>query len=161
MRRVVGYSLQYSITPRNDAAALSSWRFRFETPAHPGPDEHVVYTAVVTGVVAGNAPLTYSAMVAYTTSQPWDGPEPPGVRTVSREEAKTMGQDKPFTIDLYRIALLPVTPEWFPRLNEPDHGVLGRAPAKVRQQLEETAETIYRRSPETVQRRGPVWSRRK
>ena len=83
------------------------------------------------------------------------------MRTFSRDEAQTMGQNKPFTMDLRRIAFLPITPEWFPRLNEPDHGVLGRAPAKVRQELQAIAESIYRRSPQNVEELGPLRTRRK
>ena len=75
-------------------------------------------------------------MVAYTTSRAWSGPKPPGVRVFERREAKSMGQDRAFTLDLRRIALLPVTEYWFPFLGRQDRGILGRATKALRQELE-------------------------
>jgi len=98
-------------------------------------------------------------MLAYTTSQPWVGPKPPGVRSFTRAEAAGMGQDKPFTVDLRRMAFVPVTREWFPLLNTADHGVVGRAPKQLRQELEATAMQIFSRHPQNVEQFGPLWPR--
>lgn len=49
--------------------------------------------------------------LAYTTSQPWSGPKPPGIYAYDRDAAAKMGHDRPFTLDLRRLAAVPVTAE--------------------------------------------------
>jgi hypothetical protein len=67
-----------------------------------------------------------------------------------------MGQSRPFTLDLRRIAPLPVTEEWFPDLDTPDHGILGRAPEKLRLLYEAALTELARRRPENIERLGPL-----
>jgi hypothetical protein len=59
------------------------------------------------------------AIVAYTTSQLWPGSRPQGVVAFSTEEAAQLGQARGFVLDLRRMAYLPITPIWFPRLEDP------------------------------------------
>ena len=83
------------------------------------------YTLIVTGAVtatsAGPAsparPPSYQAYVAYTTSRPppHDG-EQPVLSAFSAEQAAELNQRRPFWLHLQRVAFLPVTPQWFPRL---------------------------------------------
>ena len=93
-----------------------------EDPVKPGP-LHVSYG--VSGATAPHGWAAYASMVAYTTSRTWFGPKPPGVRVFERAEVKSMGQDRAFTLDLRRIALLPVTEDWFPFLGRADKGYSG------------------------------------
>lgn len=89
-----------------------------ENPRNPGPDDHLhlVYIADA----AKNNVLTI-----YTTSVSWDPkvPTPIGVMIVKEEQARALGQ-KPFVLDARRIALLPLTTDWFPGLLKPDRGIL-------------------------------------
>ena len=129
-----------------------------ENSVAPGP-RHVGYVAIATeGSIRGS---DYAAILAYTSSQTWSGPTPPGVRRFSRDEAQTVGQQRPFHIDLRRSAFVPITAEWFPRLNEADRGVIGRAPQKLVKELEATLRRIYEHSPQNIERLGPLWPRRR
>ncbi len=65
-----------------------------EAPLRPGP-LHVGYTLAVAAVAGG-----HGVMVAYTTSQPWSGPLPPGVIAFDSEEAASLGQARAFVLDL-------------------------------------------------------------
>ena len=124
-----------------------------ENPAQPGP-RHVGYVAAITSSVRVNA-----VVLAYTTSQPWIGPAPVGVYGFDRDAAAAMGQSRPFTLDLRRMAFVPVTTDWFPDLTATDHGIVGRAPERLRAELERAATELFRRSPEVVERLGPLWRR--
>ncbi len=95
-----------------------------ENPARPGPC-HIGYVALSTTSDQLNA-----VVLAYTTSQPWTGPKPPGLFSFNRDMAIIMGQARAFTLDLRRLAIVPVTVEWFSDLPSPDHGVVGRAPER-------------------------------
>ncbi len=95
-----------------------------EAPLRPGP-LHVAYILAVAAVAGG-----YGVMAAYTTSQPWTGALPQGVLSFDRSAAASLGQSRAFVLDLRRLAYLPLTVAWFPRLTEPDAGVLGRAQSR-------------------------------
>ncbi len=120
-----------------------------EDPARPGP-RHVGYVAASVG--AGNAAAVW---LAYTTSQPWTGPRPSGVYSIDRDRAAGMGQPRPFTLDLRRVAAVPVTAEWFPELDAPDHGIVGRAPERLRLAYEAALTELARRRPENLEMLGP------
>ena len=123
-----------------------------EAPLRPGP-LHVAYTLAVAGVGGG-----HSVMAAYTTSQPWAGTLPQGVIAFDREEAAGLGQARAFVLDLRRLAYLPLTATWFPRVGETDTGVLGRAPKSLRDRVNATATELVKRRPETLSRSGPLWA---
>jgi hypothetical protein len=122
-----------------------------ENPARPGP-RHIAYAVAITSGTSVNA-----VIVAYTTSQPWSGPRPPGVYGFGRGAAAEMGQARPFTLDLRRMAFVPMTVAWFPDLAAGTHGIVGRAPERLRLELELAAKELFRRSPEIVERLGPLW----
>ncbi len=122
-----------------------------EAPLGPGP-LHVAYTLAV-GAVAGG----YGVMAAYTTSQPWDGALPQGVIAFSSEEAAGLGQARAFVLDLRRIAYLPLTTRWFPRLDASGAGVLGRAPRPLRDRVNAIMGELVKRRPGTLTRSGPLW----
>ena len=96
-------------------------------------------------------------MAAYTTSRPWTGALPPGVVAFDNDEAARLGQARPFVLDLRRLAYLPLTATWFPRVVERGGGVLGRAPKALRDRVNAVAAELATRRPETLDRSGPLW----
>ena len=121
-----------------------------ENPARPGP-RHVAYVVLSTSTAPGS-----TILVAFTTSQPWIGPRPSGLLSIDLETAAGMGQSRPFTLDLRRIAPLPVTEDWFPDLQASNHGVFGKAPERLRIMFEATLTELARRRPETIEHLGPI-----
>jgi hypothetical protein len=113
------------------------------------------------GYVAGTTSGTRvgAVILAYTSSQPWTGPTPPGVEGFDLDAAANMGQSRAFTLDLRRMAFVPATADWFPDLTATDHGIVVRAPERLRQELEKAAKELFRRSPEVIERLGPPWRR--
>ena len=67
-----------------------------------------------------------------------------------------MGQPKAFTLDLRRVAAVPVTLEWFPELDTANHGIIGRAPEHQRVAYEIALTELARRHPENIERLGPA-----
>jgi hypothetical protein len=124
-----------------------------EDPARPGP-RHPGYVTLSSNSSPANA-----VFLAYTTSQPWTGPRPFGLYAFDRESAAEMGQSRPFTLDLRRMAAVPVTVEWFPNLNTASHGTIRRAPEKLRIIPESAAKQLFSRRPENIERLGPLWRR--
>ena len=122
-----------------------------ENPARPGL-RHIGYVTAVTGSLSVNA-----VFLAYTTSQLWHDPKPFGLTAFNRDEAAGMGQSRPFTLDLRRLAAVWATPEWFPDIGTPSCGVVGRAPQRLRVQIEATAKDLLRRHPDLIERLGPLW----
>lgn len=70
-----------------------------------------------------------------------------------------MGQTRPFTLDLRRMAFVPATVGWFPDLAAPRHGIVERAPERLRAELETMTTSIARRRPELIERLGTLWPR--
>ena len=122
-----------------------------ENPIQPGP-HHIAYTLAVSGVAED-----FSAILAYTTSQTAPAVLPVGVRRFSASEAALLGQDKAFLLNLRRMAFLPVTSAWFPRLAWNDCGIVGRAPGALRREIEDAATDLMRRRGGDVERLGPFW----
>jgi hypothetical protein len=122
----------------------------WEAPLRPGP-LHVAYTIGI-----GGTPARPMAIVAYTTSQSWDGVTPPGVLMFNAADAAQLGQARPFVLDLRRMAYLSLTTIWFPRLEEPGAGVLGRAPKALRGRLDAIALELATRRPEVLTTLGPL-----
>jgi hypothetical protein len=75
--------------------------------------------------------------------------------------AATMGQGRRFMLDLRRLAALHLTSEWFPDLDRAGHGIVGRAPGRLRMELEAAAIDLFRRRPEIIERLGPGWPGRR
>jgi len=125
-----------------------------ETPSQPGP-RHVGYIARVLGAAQ---PVGLAALVAYTTSRPWtSAAHPPGVFTFDKREAASFGQGRAFVLDLRRLALMPVTPAWFPSINQTGGGIQGRASAIWQQRFNLMVEDFLVRRPEIIERLGPFW----
>jgi len=60
-------------------------------------------------------------------------------------------------MDLRRLAAVPVTSEWFPRLDQPGGGVQGHIPKKQQQLYLQVVEDLLTRRPELIERLGPGW----
>ena len=124
-----------------------------ENPACPGP-LHLGYALAVSGAAGALATL-----MGYTTSQPWppDVTPPLGVFPFDRQAAASFGQARAFVMDLRRIAFVPVTSAWFPRLDQPGHGIHGHAPKGQQRRFRQTATDLLTRHGEIVERLGPLW----
>lgn len=95
------------------------------------------------------------ALIAYTTSQPWPSriPTPRGVRMFESPEARTLNQ-KPFVLDLARLARLPLSERWFPDIGTPSNGVIARAGTAQRTELFAIAQDLLEHHRETMRLRG-------
>jgi len=125
-----------------------------ENPARPGPGEHIGYVLAVSGV----PPVTITALVAFTTSQPWTSPSRPlGLFVFDRQAAVALGQGRAFVMDLRRLAAVPVTSEWFPRLDQVGGGAQGHIPKRQQRLYLQVVEDLLTRRPELIERLGPNW----
>lgn len=112
----------------------------------------------IVGIFDAVATDGWSALVAYSTSQAWKQPaRPPGLFVIDRQEAAAFGQARAFVLDLRRLAYIPVTPAWFPWLDQPGGGIQGRVTARWEQQFKRAAEELLTRRPEIIERLGPLW----
>lgn len=128
-----------------------------ENPVQPSPSRHLAYTLAVSSVGGGTQ---LSALAAYTTSRPWPYPTVPlGVRIFDQAAAAQVGQHRAFLIDLRRLAYVPITQSWFPRLDELGRGIQGRASKQLQRECWQTADDLLRRHGELVERLGPLWPR--
>jgi hypothetical protein len=94
--------------------------------------------------------------VAYTTSQPWPlAAQRPGVVPFSVDQARTFGQQRPFVLHLWRTAIVPVNPDWFPLLSAPDAGVVGRASEALKRALEAKLKDVLTRHRDSMDVLGP------
>lgn len=123
-----------------------------ETPDQPGPEPHICLCLGTMRSHGGEL----AVVAAYTTTQPWpvDTAKPRGVRSISLEQAKRMGQHKAFVIDLRRIGFMPPTEAFFPRLTHADRGRIGSNPALANKFLEELNDLLS--SPGVVVQLGPL-----
>src|SRR5690554_3449080 len=123
-----------------------------EGPLRPGPEEHIGYIADIRGI-SGNAHFT--VMSIYTTTTPWE----PGVRLplgvipVQSAMAQKMNQ-KGFVTDARRVAFIPASRDFFPRLDTPERGIVHTASRGFHQLVENTLVQLARR-PELVVKLGP------
>ena len=95
------------------------------------------------------------ALIAYTTSQPWPNglPARRGIRIFAAEEARTLNQ-KPFVLDLARLARLPLTRRWFPDLGTPSRGGVARANPALRDELLASTRDLLENHRQLAQLRG-------
>ncbi len=116
-----------------------------EQPRRPGL-LHICYCIGVTPSLA---------VVAYATSKPWPTGLPPpfGVRVFAADEARGLGQ-RPFVLDLRRLAKLPLTRSWFLGVEAPDRGVVAVAGPKLRDELHRMLAELMRRRRDLVRVTG-------
>lgn len=123
-----------------------------EAPLQPGPDEHLAYVADIRQI-RGNLHVT--VMSIYTTTTPWspDARLPIGVIPVDQAMARMMNQ-KAFVMDCRRIAFIPATGAFFPRLGQSDRGVVHTASPRFQQLVLNTLARLAQR-PDLVVTLGP------
>lgn len=129
-----------------------------ENPTRPGP-LHLGYALAVSGAAGA-----LSALMGYTPQASHGRltcPPPLGVFPFDREAAASFGQARAFVMDLRRIAFVPVTQAWFPRLDQPGHGIHGHAPKGQQRRFRQTATDLLTRPGEIVERLGPLWPGRR
>jgi hypothetical protein len=122
-------------------------------PDVPGPSPHIAYCLGFQNSARG--PLL---MLAYTSSGRWRPSRhelPFGVIQFDHDAAKALNQ-VPFHLDLRVLARIPESPEWLPRLNLPDHGIVASANRRLRERIAELAIEMARRRPEVIEIRGLV-----
>jgi len=73
------------------------------------------------------------------------------------QAAAAVGQDRGFVMDLRRLAAVPLTLTWFPRLNQPDRGIRGHMPNDQQRRYLQVVEGLLTRRSELVERLGPLW----
>lgn len=123
-----------------------------EEPLRPGPEEHIGYIADIRQI-SGNPHFT--VMSIYTTTTPWE-PEvklPFGVLPIQSAMAQKMNQ-KGFVLDARRVAFIPVSRDFFPRLDAPEKGIVHTASRGFHHLVENTLVQLARR-PELVVKLGP------
>lgn len=124
----------------------------FEAPLAPGAKERIVYVADIRHHAGRRV---FTVMSLYTTTARWEPGKrlPLGVIPVAGPAAARMKQ-RPFVIDARRIAFLPATTDFFPRLQAPETAVVYQATAGFRRRIENVLAELVGR-PDLIQRLGP------
>lgn len=139
--------------------------FPFESaPAKPADIRHIAFCVGVADQKTGSemarrlVPVSGLFVGVYTSSRIGKFADnlPPGVLSVPAVRAQSMGQDASFFLDVRRRAWMPITSEWFPRLNEPNHGRVGRADRKLIADVRAQMRVIAERYPEQILNLGPL-----
>jgi len=123
-----------------------------EKPLRPGPKEHIGYIADIREL-GEDAHL--AVMSIYTTTVPWEPRMrlPLGVIPVEPSAAAAMNQ-KGFVIDARRIAFMPVSLAFFPRLGKPNKGIVHTASPRFHRLVQNTLLQLARR-PDLIVALGP------
>ena len=124
----------------------------FEAPLSPGDKERIVYVADVRQKAGQQI---FTVMSLYTTTTRWEPgvPLPKGIIPITGVAATKMNQ-KPFVIDARKIAFIPATDEFFPRLRTPGSAVVYSAPAAFRRHIESVLAELAQR-PDLLELLGP------
>lgn len=70
-----------------------------------------------------------------TTARPPSQPRRKGEIDIDERASRAMGMLRAFTIDAFRLLVVPVDDAWFPNLGTPGEGVRGRAPEGLRRHI--------------------------
>ncbi|MGO9359210.1 MAG: hypothetical protein ACLP1D_16340 [Xanthobacteraceae bacterium] len=95
-----------------------------ESPAQPSDERHIALCIRR----FRHKTQGYILAAVFTTTRPrGDRPKAKGEIEISKEEAVKLGQQSAFRIDCRRMAALPLNADFFPDLEEQDHGIRGRS----------------------------------
>ncbi len=121
-----------------------------EQPTLPGPKLRIGYLQDVQRVGRDVFVATL-----YTTTARWPANTPPplGVIALSEQQAESLGQ-RSFIIDGRCIAILPITADFFPHMEDADHGVKVEAPAGLARRITTMLAEMQRRQV-MIEVRGP------
>lgn len=130
---------------------------RYPRSVLPGLSDPKVRIGYVVAVLDA-APA--AAVVLYTAAAPWpaDAPRPTGLIAIDEKLAPRLGP-RPFIIDARELAVLPITPAFFPYLHRPDHGVQGTAPLGLDRDIRTVLAGLHR-AQIAIKVRGPGRRRR-
>lgn len=76
-------------------------------------------------------------VVLYTTTtlRPPGQPKRKGEVDIDERASQVMGMQRAFTIDVFRVLIVPLSERWFPNLLAPRHGIRGRAPESLQHHI--------------------------
>jgi len=77
----------------------------------------------------------YVAALYTTTARLPSQPRRKGEIDIDERASRTMGMQRAFTIDAFRLLIVPLDEAWFPNLSTPSQGVRGRAPDPLRRHI--------------------------
>ena len=108
-------------------------------PVREAPDRpeikrlHVGYVERVAALSDG----TRAAVVLYTTSvaRPAGRPKRKGEVDIDERSSRAMGMQKAFTIDVFRVMIVPINEQWFPSFGQPGFGIRGKAPENLQRHI--------------------------
>lgn len=95
-----------------------------ERPEHPGPVRHI---ALVFDILRDRQNQLYAAAYYTTTAADPGGRRQDGTIKVNEVESMRMGMAKPFTIQIWRLAIMPINKDFFPDIDKPHCGIKGTA----------------------------------
>ena len=122
-----------------------------EHPTEPSGQRHIALCLRS----ASHANGSHVLLAVYTTTKkPADRPKARGEIDVPDERAHEYGQTSGFRINVKRIAALPLTVDYFPDLEKPDHGKRGSS-EHLANACEKLLFAIIKETPELVDFAGP------
>jgi hypothetical protein len=134
------------------AGAMIWTAFPFaEFPIDPGPKQHIAY---ILQIRENEKTGDRYAVALYTTSQIGKGPPRLGDVDVTGNEAAACRQ-KPFRIQGNRIGFLPIDNVFFPRLRNPNRGVICQAPESLQDRVLDALALMMQRQ-DLIQTMGPL-----
>jgi hypothetical protein len=138
--------------------------FPFEAdPNHPGPSRHAALVmATFSSPEAARAssrpaPKHGIVVAVYTSSQvgKFGANLPTGVISVPVDRAQKSGNRAAFFIDVRRRAFMPLTTEYFPELDRPGFGIVGRADKALFAEARRQFILVNERHKELIVNLGP------
>jgi len=122
-----------------------------ENPRVPGPTRHIAY---VHGLARLRDELR-AVLVFTTTSERMIGAIPKGLGiSIPAASSLAMGMRNGFTIDVHRIAIVPLELPWFPEIAKADF-VIGHASDYLQNAVSKRIAEMQTRTPNPVMRMGP------
>lgn len=104
-----------------------------EQPERPEATRlHICYVDRVAQAANGT-----KVLVLYTTTaeRSADVPARKGMVAIDERTSKAMGMQRAFTIDTFRMLIVPLGEAWFPNLQKRGNGIRGRAPERLQQHI--------------------------
>ena len=123
-----------------------------EKPAIPGPMPHIAYVQTMLHLKNGEHRLL--AMFTTTSPRIIDSIPPALKIRIPETSSRQMGMRNSFVIDIHRLALLPLTAEWFPEIGT-SRFVIGIADSHLRAAITKRYDEMLSRQPPPFSVSGP------
>lgn len=104
-----------------------------ERPDRPETNHpHIAYVERI-----ARRPDGTSVVVLYTTTmlRPPGQPKRKGEVDIDERASQAMGMQRAFTIDVFRVLIVPLSERWFPNPRAPRHGIRGHAPETLQRHV--------------------------